>query len=69
MTGISNEMKDRIRESVGDLATAEVGALVPIKDMSPHYMSLNGDHPENGLMKLFPVEVDGATYYVYLKQS
>ena len=57
MTGITDHMVERIRESVSALREAEEGALVRIANMSQHYMSAKGDHPENGLMKLFPVEV------------
>jgi len=68
MSVVTEEIKERIRESVADLLGAGSEQLVPIRGMAPHYMSENGDHPENGLVKLFPVEVDGTTYVVYLKQ-
>ena len=65
---INDAMRARIRATLPDLKSAGADALVPIKEMSPHFMSLRGDHPENGLMKLSPVEVDGVSYFVYLQQ-
>ncbi len=64
----SEHMKTLIRESIKALEGKEAGALVPIKDASPHFVSLTKDHKENGLMFLFPAVIDDATYYVYIKQ-
>ena len=75
-TGISDETRRLVRESVSDLVAADAakaGALVALKNMSPHYISFSGEHPPNGLMKLFAVDdienVDKKPIYVYLKQE
>lgn len=64
----SEHMKELIRESVKALEVKGAGALVPIKDASPHFVSRTNDHKENGLMFLFPAVIDDETYYVYIKQ-
>lgn len=68
-TGISDAMRSLVRESLPDLEAAGEAALIPLKNMSPHYISFKGDHAENGIMKLFSIELDGKPVYVYLKQE
>lgn len=61
-------MKGLIRESVKALEGETADKLIPITGAAPHYVSLSKAHPENGLTLLFPVEIDGKIYYVYMKQ-
>jgi hypothetical protein len=62
MTLVSDEMLRLVRESV------PVGAsLVPIRGMSPHYVSRRGDLETDDLMLLFAVEVDGEELHVYVR--
>lgn len=68
-TGITDEMRSLVRESLPDLDRAGIGALVPLQKMAPHYISYRGDHPENGLVKLFSLEESGKEVFVYLRQN
>ena len=61
---ISNEMVERIRES-RDALTRE--RLVPITGMASYFVSASNGQIE-GYGYAFNVPVDGATYYVYIKQ-
>lgn len=67
--GVTDQMRRLVRESVSDLKAAEPDALVPLKNMAPHFISFSGDHPQNGLVKLFTVDVDGKDVHIYLKQE
>lgn len=69
-TAVNDRMRRLMRESLPDLdASEDKRALIPIRDMAPHHMSLAKDLPTNGTQYLFHVEIDGRTLYVYLKQD
>lgn len=66
---ITETMETNIRATVPDFRSEEKGALVPLRGMAAHFVSESDDHPENGLVKLFSVDVDGKTFYVYLDRG
>lgn len=45
----------------------EGDALVPIRDMAPHFMSRRSDLETSELTYLFPVNLDGTEWHVYLR--
>ena len=70
--GVINEkMLALIRETLPSLETANEQnekAIVPVLGMSPHFVSFARNVPENGLVYLFAVTVDGKQIHLYLKQ-
>jgi hypothetical protein len=69
MSAISEHMISLIAKSMGDLAEATSGTLIPIDGMNGHFISLSGDLSEGVLIKLFPIQFGDKTLYVYLQQS
>ncbi len=61
---ISNEMVERIRESRDALSRESV---VAIQGMASYFVSATNGEKE-GFDYAFNVPVDGATYYIYIKQ-
>ena len=69
MTAINDEMKRLMRQSLSELDASDPKSLAPIRDMTPHHMSLAPDLASNGLVYMFPVDIDGKKLHVYLKQK
>jgi len=69
MTAINDEMKRLMRQSLSELDASDPKSLAPIRDMAPHHMSFASDLATNGLVYMFPVDIDGKTLHIYLRQN